>query len=356
MRHATNRISTLLTSAFIGVLFAVVANSCKPEDVVDSANQTRSTGCRLVARTVTVTYSSPTPPDVRSVNWAYNANNAPVRYTDPQMAGKYAARVDFKYDADGYLTSTTQAYVYIGIVGPIYDTLITNCKYANGKLVREEIVKGGFSNKGTISYEYDQTGQLTKLVDNGTFSGDKKTSVFSAGKLIDYIINYEGSTAEVRPYQLNNGQIIREYARDRRYYTAYQYDEQGRPTKIERVDGERVTQYDTYVYTDGKAYVDAIPLPKGWPTVTRRKFVYEELLPGSPVTPIGLPASQILYQTTRPGSTELFRNRVKEYSHIKNGQGFPVRSEYTSSVYTSFGDVVGTPSRVTETYTYEGCP
>ena len=136
----------------------------------------------------------------------------------------------------------------------------------------------------------------------------------------------------------------------------YQYDEQGRLTKIEWVDGSRIIEYYTYSYTDGKAYFETIPLPKGWPTVSRKAFIYEELSPRPPVTPVGLPVSWVRYGTSRPGSTELFKYMAGEYTHVKNGQGYPVRSEYTTSVYAWSGEMVGTPSRVTETYLYEGCP
>jgi len=354
MRRPTTYILPLLVPIVVGALFLVATNSCKLENVVETAEQTRSTGCRLASRTLTNTNS--TSPYSQNTNWLYNENTTLAQYTSPQTIGQYPTRVDFKYNADGYLIETTQVIVYVGTFSLFNDTLTTKYEYAKGKLVREETSKGLFGKKGIISYEYDKTGELTKMVDDDTFWGDKKSYVFSAGKLIDYVILYDGSNAEVRPYQLTNGQIVREYGRDRRYYTGYQYDEQGRPTKIERVDGDRVTEYHTYSYTDGKAYFDATPLPKGWPTVSRKKFIYEELLPGLPVTPIGLPVSWTRYKPTRPGSTELFKNIVKEYSHIKNEQGYPVRSEYITTVYTSFGEAVGTPSRVAETYIYEGCP
>ena len=352
MRHAIDYILTVLVYAFISVLFVLTAISCKPENTIESAGQTRSTGCRLVSRTMT--HTSSTSPYSQNSNWTYNANAAPAQYSNPSAVGQYPSRVDFNYDTAGYLTKTTQVRVYSGITGFFSDTLITEYEYTKGKLVRQVVKDRLFNQSGIISYEYNQSGELTKIVDRS--DGDTKIYVFAAGKLIDYVTLYYGSTAEVHPYELNDGRIVREYARDRQYYSNYQYDEQGRPTKIEWVGGSRVTQYYTYSYTDGKAYFEAIPLPKGWPTVSRKTFVYEELSPRSPVTPIGLPMSWARYATSRPGSTDLFKNIVKEYTHVKNNQGYPVRSEYTTSVHAWSGETISTPSRITETYLYEGCP
>jgi YD repeat-containing protein len=325
-------------------------NSCQPIESApsDYTGQDRLSGCRLTNRTVTYTNGS-TSYTASTSNWVYNTHNALIQFSNPQALSPYPAHIDFNYDTNNYLISTVETYVYSGIAGFISATVITNYEYANGRLSK------AITGNQVTTYEYNQAGELTKIVNNPGLYGDTEIDVFSADKLTDhFIITYDTRT-EIRPYQLEDGQIIRQYARDRRYYTGYQYDKESRPIKIERIDSSTVGEYYTYAYTSGKAYFEAIPLPKGWPSVTRKKFVYETLLSGSPVTPTGLPTSWTRYSTTRPNSLELFKNIVKEYSHIKNGWSYPVRTEYVTTVYTSFNETVGTPSRITETYTYEGC-
>ncbi len=345
MNHTIIHRQSLLFRVFIAMLFFGLTNGCKPdENVSTDPTENRSTGCRLTSRIISLS-----SPDILTSNWVYDANGMLIQQTNPSTVGSYPTRVDLHYDTNGYLLTTTQIHTYSGIGGFSSDTLVTNYAYANGRLSKE------VSGSRIISYEYSLSGELTKVVNNSGPYVDTEIDVFSAGKLMDHIVvNYE-SKAEVRPYQIDNGRIIREYVGDHRYYTGYQYDDQGRPTKIERVDGTTVTEYYTYSYTDGKAYFDAIPLPKGWPMVTRKKFIYDALLFGSSVMPVGLPTKWVRYSTTRIGSTELFKNIVKEYTHVKNEQGYPLRSDYTTTVYTSFNEIVGTPSRITETYTYEGC-
>ncbi|GAB4030928.1 hypothetical protein [Spirosoma gilvum] len=323
-------------------LITTITSSCQSD--ADVSTYTKK-NCRLTSRTIT----SGTNGQIIS-NWQYDANGRLIQYTSPSAISPYPSQVDLRYDSEGYLISMTQRIVYSGFAGFFTDTTVTTYSYANGRLIREE------GARGSLTYEYDASGELTKVTNsNGSYS-DTTIDVYSSGKFIDHIIVKYDSKAEMHPYQIVDGHIIRENTRDPRSYVGYQYDSEGRCTKIETVANDTIRQYFTYSYTTGQAYFDAIPLPKGWPTVARKAFIYDELFWNRPITPTGLIASWTRYTDSKPGSSELFKNIVREYTHSKNGQGYPIKSDYTTTVYTHTGTVVGTPSYVTETYTYEGCP
>lgn len=342
MKDTNCRNQPSLRIAFMGIALFVLADGCQPNADIAASSQR---GCRLTSRTIT----SATSGQLIS-SWEYDADGRLVRYKSPSATSPYPSQLDLRYNSEGYLMSTTKRTVYIGIAGYGTDTTVTNYTYANGRLSREE------GTWGVRTYEYDASGELAKVTDSAGPYTDTQIDNYSAGQLTDHLIVRYDTKAEEHPYQIENGHIIRENTRDPRYYIGYQYDAQGQCTKIEEVGGDTARRYYTYSYAAGQAYFDAIPLPKGWPAVARKTFIYDDRFWNRPITPTGLLAGWVRYTASKPGSSELFKNIVSEYTHIKNSQGFPLKSNYTTTIYTYNGTVVGTPSSITETYTYEGCP
>jgi YD repeat-containing protein len=183
---------------------------------------------------------------------------------------------------------------------------------------------------------------------------DNHTDTYANGKLVARLTRYAGTTTDQYPYVVENGQIVRHYALNRRYSTTYTYDQQGRPIVIDELDGDTVKQRLTFDYTEGRAYFEAVPLPSGWPEVARRRFMYAQLLSGSPVRPVGLPVRQVRYLTSEAG--KLYRNMVTTYAYDKNERGFPVRCSTTIDVYDASGTLLRTTKPTIETYTYAGRP
>ena len=91
-------------------------------------------------------------------------------------------------------------------------------------------------------------------------------------------------------------------------------------------------------------------MPKGWPDELRSKFNYDQALDG-------LPVHVIRYKPAIPGTGSLYKNMETLYTYTKNAQGFPLRSEHTTTAFSTLnGDVVGTPRPIIETFTYANCP
>lgn len=322
-------------------LFLCLASvGCKPKIEPSKESTVLSAGCRITSLTRTI--ASWSPPGISKATWTYDANNRLVEYDNPSSVGPDPAHISNTYNASGYLISARKAYVYSGIAGFVYDTTTTSYDYKEDRLSRET------TNGRVISYSYDQSGSLTSIVDVGGTYGDRVTDNFSAGKLTDHSILYYGSATEDHPYIINNGLVLRAYARNRTYYTNYTYDEQGRQIKIEEFDNGTVRQYYTLAYSDGNPYYKAQPLPKGWPDILQKKLT-------SNITQTGLPTEWIRFMPTLLGSTALFKNMVMNYVYTKDEQGYPLQCEYTTTVYAAQGNMVTTPSRVIETYAYEGC-
>lgn len=346
MKSQTLSIQSIVSLCLISLFLCVSSVGCKPEtpSLVEPDSQKEpaapSTGCRITSLTRTI--ASWSPPGISKATWTYDSNNRLLEYDNPTSVGPDPAHISNTYDASGYLISARKAYVYSGIAGFVYDTTTTTFGYKEDRLVRE------VTNGRVISYNYDQSGNLTSIVDNGGPYGDTVTDTFSAGKLTDHSILYYGSAAKDHPYTIANGLVLRAYARDRTYYTGYTYDEQGRQTKIEEFDNGRVRQYYTLTYLDGNPYYKAQPLPKGWPEILRKKLTVNE-------SQVGLPTEYVRYKPSLSGSSALLKNMVTHYVYTHNGQGYPLRCEYTTTVYSPQGNTVGTPSRVIETFTYEGC-
>jgi YD repeat-containing protein len=301
---------------------------------------------RLTGRTVTVTDWS--PPGTSEDVWFYKGGKL-LAYKSPSSIGQYPARVDYQYDTNGYLIGQATESFSQGAVGLLPPTGQISYQYTNGRLSKEL-----WGTWVAAQYEYDRAGNLTKATYPGGPHTDSHVDTYLNGLLIDRTTRYAGTTTDVHPYNIEQGRIVRHYAPNRRHSTAYTYDEQGRPTRIELLDGSTVREYYTYEYTEGRAHFEAIPLPKGWPELTRRKFVYTQLLSGSPVLPVGLPVRTVRYLRDEAGTGELFQRMVTTYTYERNELGFPLRCASTIAVYDAAGMLVRQTKPTIETYTYAG--
>jgi YD repeat-containing protein len=333
--------STPLILACLLLIFSSIG--CQTDDL-------NSNLYRLTGRTVTVTnWSLPgTSEDV----WHYKGGRL-LAYRSPGSVGTYPAQVEYGYDGNGYLVAERNEQTLSGVVGFVGNVGQVSYVYEKGRLSKE--LRGTWV---AVQYEYDRAGHLVRVTYPGPGgpATDSHADTYADGKLVRRVTRYAGSTTDTDPYDIEQGRIVRHYARDRRYSTAYAYDAQGRPTQIDEMDGSTVRQRYTYAYTEGKAHFEAVPLPKGWPDITRRKFVYAQLLSGSPVLPVGLPVRQVRYLRDDAGTGELYQNMVTTYAYTLNEQGYPVRCESTIEVFDPSGTLFQKTKPTIETYSYAGKP
>lgn len=324
-----------------GLFLGVSLFACQPRDISAEA---KGAGCRITSRTETMPENSADL--VMADSWTHTLNGV-QRYSRPTSVGVIPVEDVLTYNADGYATARRTHYVYSGIAGRIDQFINTSYTYADGRLVKENS-----DVNGEKSYEYDDAGNVSKLTHVTGLYGETLISTYQAGKQVDYAVIDNTTRQERHPTEFEDGLLVRQYSYDRAYSTRYTYDSQRRCTKVERLSGETVQDYYTYEYTDGKAFFEAIPLPKGWPELTRQQFNYANW-------PTGLPSRRTVYQPAWPLSAGLYRNIVIDYTYVKNDQGLPLRQEARTTIYSARTptEVVFSSARPTvEVYTYAGCP
>ncbi|WP_460951780.1 hypothetical protein [Spirosoma daeguense] len=333
--------SLLLAQVIIVLLFI---HGCKPPDnIPDILN---SDGCRLTSRSTAYAVGK------KISNWTYTKTGELLNYSSTDGPGGSPQLVNFIYDANGYLISTIQIRNFNDMS---YDTLITKYEYRNGKLSSE-------SNRSwTTKYEYNQLNELAKVTKIYTFANTEIYS-FSANKLTDYVWIDGNSKEENRPFEIKNGLIYRHHERNRQHYINFQYDAQERPIKVERfsINNPSATEYYIFEYTNGKAYFDALPTPKGWPAFTRKSFIYDVYVLGTPLLPETspvLPVSALFINWNYyAGTSPTFKQGVMEFEYVKNRQGYSIKTDRAYTQYTATGQIGQAPAHVIESYTYENCP
>lgn len=308
--------SVLLVCLLLGTL----PTGCKKSDD-PAAGQV---SCRVEtvkneAGTVTSTYS-------------YNAAGQLTK-----LAYSSGARNEYVYDGDGYLQTLT----YYGSTGTV--TQVTSYAYTNGRMASATNKSAAGAVLNSTAYEYDGSSAALTRVTISYSSSERDTYTYANGKQTGYTYR-SASGSESQPYTFDDG-LVKRYVSGTSQ-TNYEYDAQGRRTRIESLTSGRVTGYAVYEYTDGRMHTETVPLAKGMPEALR----YGVNNTGSSSGLINKVAG---YTTPTTGST--YKSYDYSYTYSKNTANLPLERNYVYREYSTTGGTTYT-SAAKNSYTYLGCP
>lgn len=192
--------------------------------------------------------------------------------------------VDYAYDADGYLTSSTSQELYLTTTDKTIREQITTAKsysYANGRLAGYTINRigaYGVTMNTTGSLAYDAGGNLVSKTETTTnvvqdpaiaterpvnSTGATRIWTYRNNQLIDYV--ERADAAESRPFTIQAGVITKIAGSN--YEVRIEYDSQQRVTKQEYFVEGQLNDYYLQTWTDAKPSLATLPPFKGFPTV-----------------------------------------------------------------------------------------
>lgn len=340
MKFFQPRISWLLPILLLG--------SCGKGNLREAAPQGE---CRL--EKIVTTAQSSTSTYTNQTTYAYDARGyltqktaaSETRY-QPPLAGTQTFNVTdtYAYDAEGYLTThATQVQERSpqpnGTLLTIDRSTTRTYAYAGGRVTgyTSRIVGPSGTTALTGTYTYDDTGELTARTEAS--SGTQRTWTYRKGVLTDYL--EKTGSDEYRPYELQNGLVVRQTIRGTPVYRAViTYDAQGRQTKHEEFNDGRPTQYTTRTFSEARPAESVLPAFKGFP-VLQPEF-------GRP----GVRATEDLYFiNATTGATQHFRSDA--FANQKNGRDLVARAQQE----TQFLNPQTLPQRMStiQAYTYADC-
>ncbi|MEZ0541643.1 hypothetical protein [Fibrella arboris] len=313
------RISSVRLPAWLlaALLLGTLPTGCKKTD--DPAIQTN---CRITTRK--------NEAGITTSTWTYNPDGQVSK-----LVYSSGERIDFVYNSDGYLTTRT----YLLANGNVSTTRTFD--YVSGRIIKITFRNSTGAVTSTQTFEYDGAGSLSRLVE-AYVGSSTYTYVFTNNKLSGYTAR-NSSGAESQPYTFDNGFVKRYLSGTSQ--TNYEYDAQGRRSRIEYLTSGRVSGYTVYDYTEGTDYDEVVNPFKGFPEAIRYGIIQDGYNRG-------LPARVTNYTLPTTGST--YKSSEYTYTYSKNASGFPLETNYVYREYNPTGTITYT-SASKSTYTYEGC-
>lgn len=242
----------------------------------------------------------------------------------------------YTYDADEYLTASTMQMrtvsVFDGKTTEEQLSSISSYSYTNGRVTAKSTKHTGtypsWNGTSTLTYEYDQAGELTKI---GNW-------LYRKNQLIDYI-------GTARPYTIENGLITKMIfpGPTDELVVTLMYDNQQRIIKREEYLNGQLSQYNTQTWSDAKPSSASLPAFKGFPAIN---------LDSPFANQSGVLTTQKLFHWNSISKT--MQQFLETTSSVQtNAQGFISGATITTThphPAASLQDVT-----TTETYTYTGC-
>lgn len=243
-------------------------------------------GCRL--QTISNTSAGGGYTSISSkTTYEYTAQNQLFRtvYTSTSKApgsdGNSLSTVNYTYDSNGYVIQSKSEATY-SYAGEYTDNIISQYTYSykNGRLDKETTSttydriyvsaskKETTTTSGTIQYEYDGEGRLTKITSVGNSSASGTSSsiqTFDKGKLIKRVYT-SGSGPEIEDAVLNDGRIIQE-KQGSTVVRFYKYDADNHLVRQESWENGKLFYYTEQTYDSQKSTFEATPqlFFPGWP-------------------------------------------------------------------------------------------
>jgi hypothetical protein len=296
--------------------------------------------CKLQSERITSSGS----PD-RVVSYEYNAQKQLVKTI--QTSGNTSSKTSTViYDSNGFLTDYNVESVYNGGGTTSRTTDNSRCEYKNNQLSllsSQHSSSSGVASNESYAFEYDSQQKLSKVVYSSS-SGSRDTFTFSNDKLIGYV-SRASTGVETQPYLIENGLVKRKNGTN--YYDIYEYDTQGRRTRIDTWQSGRITYSYVVAYEEnGKNSEEANPIyqSKGWDGFKIFQAASGENRPG-------LRSKETAYLAS---GSNIYKASESIYNNALNTKGFPTLINRTTTNFNTNGTVNNTSNNST-TYTYTDC-
>jgi hypothetical protein len=295
--------------------------------------------CKLQSERITSSGS----PD-RVVSYEYNAQKQLVKTI--QTSGNTSSKTSTViYDSNGFLTDYNVESVYNGGGTTSRTTDNSRCEYKNNQLSllsSQHSSSSGVASNESYAFEYDSQQKLSKVVYSSS-SGSRDTFTFSNDKLIGYV-SRASTGVETQPYLIENGLIKRKNGTN--YYDIYEYDTQGRRTRIDTWQSGRITYSYVVAYEEnGKNSEEANPIyqSKGWDDIKVWGFTIDYKT--------GLRSKETYYYLN---GANLYKSSEYIHNNALNAKGFPTLINSTLTSFATNGAVSYT-SNSSKTYAYTDC-
>jgi YD repeat-containing protein len=282
----------------------------------------------------------------RVTSYEYNAQKQLVK-TVETYDNSSSRTETLTYDSNGFLTGINSEFSS----GTSRSTYNSRCEYKNNQLsllATQSNSSSGTVNSDSYTFEYDSQQKLSKLVYSSSVpSSSRQTFTFSNDKLIGYV-NRSSTGVETQPYVIENGLVKRANSSSgNNYYTVYEYDTQGRRTRIDSWQNGRISYSTVTTYEENAKNVDdalSIYQSKGWPDFKIWQGAFGEYRPG-------LRSKEINYSLN---GSSLYKSYETIYNNALNSKGFPTLINSNQTNFNTNGTVVSTFND-SNTYTYTDC-